>query len=605
MAMNEHEIALVTDAIKGDIKAFEELYTHYYGKIFALARMTVKNETDAEDILQQTFINAWQSLSSLDNPEAFNTWLQKITLNLSYNLLRKKNMAILTDIEGDTEEIIEDASDDFIPSMYAERDDLRLRLGKIIDGLSEIQKQTVVLYYFNEQKVEEISYIMDCSVGTVKKRLFLARKAIRTEIEEEERKSGEKFYGIAGIPMLPLGELLCSHIESQLLAADAYTSILASIIESISSQGTAIGDGVAADSIAAESGAESGAAESVAATTTSAVKGSFLGTKAILIAVIAAVVIGLGIGTVLLIGNLSSDNADLSDDAETSHISDSTENPDSDEHVDTPQEPTPQPSPPPCEHDWLAADCNNPETCLECGETKGTVLEHEWKDANYQEPETCILCMETKGEPLTPGFELHGLSVNTTFGGRRPYVSVAANKDRRGTLHETIGEITLQQVHTSNSFRDDTAISDYEFIYVTLGLKFSDSVAWDHGASWAFGFFDYYTFDPTEKGVDLSEAEESEIPGFVLGPEFTNYYGEDKDIYINFSQEPVWSMGSQSLTVTFRIVFSVPKGYDGLMIRFTNAKLYYHSEEFLSIKKEDLTAGDLIDDDTLFFRPVK
>ena len=57
MAMNERDIALVTQAIEGDSKAFEGLYTQYYIKIFALARVTVKNEADAEDILQQVFIN--------------------------------------------------------------------------------------------------------------------------------------------------------------------------------------------------------------------------------------------------------------------------------------------------------------------------------------------------------------------------------------------------------------------------------------------------------------------------------------------------------------------------------------------------------------------
>jgi len=58
MAMNEREVALVVSAQGGDSSAFEELYSYYYGKIFSLARVTVKNEADSEDILQQTFINA-------------------------------------------------------------------------------------------------------------------------------------------------------------------------------------------------------------------------------------------------------------------------------------------------------------------------------------------------------------------------------------------------------------------------------------------------------------------------------------------------------------------------------------------------------------------
>jgi len=252
MAMNEREVAMVVSAQGGDSNAFEELYNLYYSKIFALARMTVKNEADSEDILQQTFINAWRNLSKLVNPAGFNTWLQKITLNLSYSLLRNKNIAILRDAESEMEEISEDISDDVLPSVYAERDDLRMRLGKIIDGLSEVQKQTIVLYYFNEQKVEEIAYIMDCTINTVKTRLFLARKAIRSEVEEEERKSGEKFYGIVGIPLLPFGEMFAQHLQSQMLTTEVSSSVLGAVTEAIS-QGASSGVQVASGSAQATS----------------------------------------------------------------------------------------------------------------------------------------------------------------------------------------------------------------------------------------------------------------------------------------------------------------------------------------------------------------
>ena len=250
MAMTEHDINLVKQAKSGNTQAFEELYDRYYGKIFALARMTVKNEADAEDILQQAFISAWRNMHSLTSPEAFSTWLQKITLNQCYSLLRKKSIVILMDAENETEDFSEDIADDFLPAVYAERDDLRQRLGKIIDSLSEVQKQTIVLFYFNEQKVEEIAYIMECNVATVKSRLFLARKAIRAEVEEEERKSGEKFYGIAGIPMLSLGELVTQYIGSQSLSVEISTGVLASLSETIATE--AVGSGAALEASSVE-----------------------------------------------------------------------------------------------------------------------------------------------------------------------------------------------------------------------------------------------------------------------------------------------------------------------------------------------------------------
>jgi len=247
--MNEREVSLVISAKEGDSKAFEDLYTHYYDKIFALARMTMRNEADCEDILQETFISAWKNLHKLSNPAGFNTWLQKITLNLCYSLLRKKNITILLDSENELENFSEESSDELLPAIYAERNDLRVRLGKIIDSLSDVQKQTIVLYYFNEHKVEEIADIMECSVSTVKTRLFLARKTIRSEVEAQEQKSGEKFYGVAGIPLLSFGELFKQHIESQLLLAEVSASIPVAVAEVLSQGGHG---GAQAVSVAAE-----------------------------------------------------------------------------------------------------------------------------------------------------------------------------------------------------------------------------------------------------------------------------------------------------------------------------------------------------------------
>jgi len=234
MAMNEHEINLVSLAKSGDTKAFEELYTRYHNKIFALALMTVKNESDAEDILQQVFVSAWQSVHDLTNLESFDMWLQKITLNQCYILLRRKSLVILMDAENETEDISEELSNMFLPAVYSERDDLQKRLGKIIDSLSEVQRQTIVLYYFNEQKVDEIAYIMECIAATVESRLFLARKAIRAEVKEEEQRNEEKFYGVVGIPMLSLGDLLAQHINFQALSGERSTGVFKAVSETIS-----------------------------------------------------------------------------------------------------------------------------------------------------------------------------------------------------------------------------------------------------------------------------------------------------------------------------------------------------------------------------------
>ncbi|MFV0529154.1 MAG: RNA polymerase sigma factor [Lachnospiraceae bacterium] len=262
--MNDWEITLVTQAQTGNTKCFEELYELYHKKVFAVIRTTVKNRADAEDILQQTFLSAWRNLKNLSNPAAFNTWVQRIAINHCYELLRKKNIAILLDSESELDSIVDDASDELIPAVYAEQEDLRVRLGRILEDLSEVQRQTITLFYFSELKVEEIAEIMACSANTVKTRLFLARKAIRSEIEEQERKSGQKFYGIAGIPMLPLAQILSQQIEAASLSATASSAILGSVTSTIASEAA----------VAAQVAAEAGSAASTASTAASASAGA-------------------------------------------------------------------------------------------------------------------------------------------------------------------------------------------------------------------------------------------------------------------------------------------------------------------------------------------
>jgi len=235
MAMTDQQIQLVIAAQNGDVKSFEELYGVYHRKIFALTKIILKNEADAEDILQDTFITAWRKLYTLKAPQTFSVWLQIIARNLCNDQLRKKNIAVLLDDEKDIEDFDTEEPEELLPSVYAERTDLQERLGRIIDRLSDVQRQAIVLYYFNELSVEEVSHVMECSKGTITTRLYLARKTIRAEIEEQEERSGEKFYGIIGIPMLPFSKLIHSYLQSTSMSENAANTSLNAITQSIGS----------------------------------------------------------------------------------------------------------------------------------------------------------------------------------------------------------------------------------------------------------------------------------------------------------------------------------------------------------------------------------
>ncbi|MCL1830221.1 MAG: sigma-70 family RNA polymerase sigma factor [Oscillospiraceae bacterium] len=236
MAMTVEQINLVIAARNGDQRSFEALYGEFYEKVYALSRMILRNERDAEDVLQETFITAWQKLHTLNNPETFSVWVQVIARNLCNMQLRRKNVAILLDAETDIQMFDSLESDDLLPAVYAERDDLRQRFSDIIDSLSEVQRQTITLYYFNELSIEEISMVMECSPGTVKSRLFLARNAIKAEVEASEHKHNERFYGIAGIPMLPLARLIQSHIKAISINSGSAAASFRAVSDSLVSQ---------------------------------------------------------------------------------------------------------------------------------------------------------------------------------------------------------------------------------------------------------------------------------------------------------------------------------------------------------------------------------
>ena len=209
--MDVHEKTLLISAQQGNDYCFEEIYKLYYSKVYALALATVKNSADAEDILQTVFIKAWQNLGRLRDITAFNTWIQRITLNECYTLLQTRGRGGEVSLNDEVTEIevsVPENEEEFnIPEIYAERVDLSERLKEIIDGLSLVQRQSVMLYYYCELTVPEIAQTMGCSEGTVKSRLYLARNSIRGSIKNYEKKTGSRFYGIAGIPMLSFGDI--------------------------------------------------------------------------------------------------------------------------------------------------------------------------------------------------------------------------------------------------------------------------------------------------------------------------------------------------------------------------------------------------------------
>jgi len=121
-----------------------------------------------------------------------------------------------------------------------------------------------------------------------------------------------------------------------------------------------------------------------------------------------------------------------------------------------------------CEHEWLAADCNNPETCAACDETQGRPASHEPTEANFQEPAICLLCDEVLSEPLTPRLLLRGFEINTEIGVTYSYVSY----DSR-SREDLLGDVTFVSVEVSNTWNGAEADDGYEFLIADFTNTFS------------------------------------------------------------------------------------------------------------------------------------
>ena len=142
------EQLLILQAKSGNTDALNTLLTEKAENIYAISYAILKNKEDAKDAMQQSLITVWHSISSLENTEVFDRWLYRIVYTRSLNILKaKKSNEIIMD--DDISEIIQAQnleSDLLLPSEYAEQNDLRERLFKIIDSLSAVQRETIVLY---------------------------------------------------------------------------------------------------------------------------------------------------------------------------------------------------------------------------------------------------------------------------------------------------------------------------------------------------------------------------------------------------------------------------------------------------------------------------
>ena len=189
---------LVLSAKNGNKKAFDKLYELTSNEVWFTCVSLLKDEENAKDIMQETYITAFLKLDTLKDEEKFCGWLTAIATNKSKNKLKGK-----VEYQIDDEVLIAKTETDelMLPEEYINKAEKRKVLLQIIeDTLSFNQYQTVLMFYFDEMSISEIAQGLAISEGTVKSRLNSSRAKMKTAIEDYEKKSGDKLHGVVVVP---------------------------------------------------------------------------------------------------------------------------------------------------------------------------------------------------------------------------------------------------------------------------------------------------------------------------------------------------------------------------------------------------------------------
>jgi RNA polymerase sigma-70 factor (ECF subfamily) len=190
------ETTLVAQSREGDTAAFGELVRRYEGKIFRLAQHVTQNREDAEDVLQETFMKAYEHLDQFQGNSKFYTWIVRIAVNQALMKLRRRktDKSVSLDETIDTGEdtmVREIAAWDEDPEQRFSRDELGGILDTAVQSLDPPYRSVFVLRDIDELSTEETAEALGLSVPAVKSRLLRARLQLREKLTRYFKRKGD------------------------------------------------------------------------------------------------------------------------------------------------------------------------------------------------------------------------------------------------------------------------------------------------------------------------------------------------------------------------------------------------------------------------------
>jgi RNA polymerase sigma-70 factor (ECF subfamily) len=171
-------IRLVQAARSGDRQAFDELFELFQKSVYATAYGRLGNEAEAQELCQEVFIQAMRKIDQLENPACFGGWLRAIANRMAINRAVRSRPSVAMEAERFEAKCVEHETP--LGEILARERSDQLHLG--LNRLTELDRATLVAFYFRGQSIVEMSDEFDSPVGTIKRRLHVARKRLAKEL---------------------------------------------------------------------------------------------------------------------------------------------------------------------------------------------------------------------------------------------------------------------------------------------------------------------------------------------------------------------------------------------------------------------------------------
>lgn len=224
---------IIRQAQAGDSQAFAMIYNGTIKAAYYVAKRILLDEEATEDVLQEAYIAVFNHLSDYKTGN-LQGWIDTIVANRAKNYLRRKNPILFSEMETEENPVVEFEEEkmEFRPDEKVDYNETQRLILEIVDNLSPEQRLSIMLFYFEDKSVKEIAEICGCSENTVKSRLNYARKKIKEDVLELEKK-GTKLYSVSIIPFIIW--LLAEKAKSSMVSEGTVAKIFSGVSTSVNS----------------------------------------------------------------------------------------------------------------------------------------------------------------------------------------------------------------------------------------------------------------------------------------------------------------------------------------------------------------------------------